>query len=395
MPKEFYELPDITTELFGNDVKLLSSVSQLYQLELAYLEINMLGKEELVDRGAFFHSVDGNPTKHYNLYERSKFSTGYATHDLYPYRAKFHPQLVKGLLNIIGIQKGETILDPMCGSGTANIEASLMGINAYAADQNPLCRFMAQAKADALTLDPDILQDMNEKADRFFDFFRVPNVSDQMTKINDPEKLKVYNLALLAYMHAYSIIQGGSISKHRLYFKKFLRRYQSTITSLVESPEFEVWSLGSVTSLPGSNALRLDLEDDTIDGVITSPPYSIGSDYSRNDDPQLMYLGYNLSEVKSEMLGLSGKNRFERMQNYLRGMESACEEISRVLKKDKYFILLMGTNTNQTDGIRLETPVKESCARIGLELVKEVIKPIKGARTPPTEESIMFFKNNK
>lgn len=79
--------------------------------------------------------MNGRLTKHFQLYsvqssalsedrsvqtksyfENGQFSTGYATHGLFPYRGKFHPQLIKGLINILGIKKGEFILDPMCGS---------------------------------------------------------------------------------------------------------------------------------------------------------------------------------------------------------------------------------------------------------------------------------------
>jgi len=112
------------------------------------LEYKTLQKNEFLERTAFFKSFDGKASNHFLLYseksealaedrsaktkayfERGQFSTGYATHGLFPYRGKFHPQLIKGLLNIIGVKKGETILDPMCGSGTANIEAAMMGIN--------------------------------------------------------------------------------------------------------------------------------------------------------------------------------------------------------------------------------------------------------------------------
>jgi len=144
---EFYMLPSFLSSLFGQNVELLSSVDELFELELAHLEYATLPKNELLNRLAYFKSIEQEPTKHFlmynfyaaalsdnrsiatkNYFENGIFSTGYATHGLFPYRGKFHPQLIKALLNIIGIRKGETILDPMCGSGTANVEAALMGI---------------------------------------------------------------------------------------------------------------------------------------------------------------------------------------------------------------------------------------------------------------------------
>lgn len=124
MSNRFYQIPKISNTLFGGDVKLLSSVDELFELELANLEYHILNKDELIERSAFFQLVNGKPTKHFQLYsaqslaltedrsaqtknyfENGQFSTGYATHGLFPYRGKFHPQLIKGLLNIIGIKK--------------------------------------------------------------------------------------------------------------------------------------------------------------------------------------------------------------------------------------------------------------------------------------------------
>ena len=146
--KEFYKISSPTQNLFDSKVELLSSVNELFELELAYLEYNCVPKSDLLERLAYFKSVDGRLTKHFLMYnhttkaltdnrsastkayfENGQFSTGYASHSLFPYRGKFHPQLIKGLLNIIGIKKGDLILDPMCGSGTTNIETAMMVIN--------------------------------------------------------------------------------------------------------------------------------------------------------------------------------------------------------------------------------------------------------------------------
>ena len=163
--KEFYKFPPFLQSLFENEVELLPSVNELFELELAYLEHNCLPSADILNRSAYFKSINRKFTKHFLMYhlstkaltdnrsantkayfENGLFSTGYATHGLFPYRGKFHPQLIKALINIIGIKNGEMILDPMCGSGTANIEAALMGINSYAIDLNPFCQFMTKVK---------------------------------------------------------------------------------------------------------------------------------------------------------------------------------------------------------------------------------------------------------
>jgi hypothetical protein len=63
----FHNAPSLITKVFGNNIKLLPSVDELFELELAYLEFNCLSKEELLERSAFIKSIDNQPTKHYLL----------------------------------------------------------------------------------------------------------------------------------------------------------------------------------------------------------------------------------------------------------------------------------------------------------------------------------------
>lgn len=411
MSNLFYQIPEISNTLFGSDVKLLPSVDELFELELANLEYQILDKDELIERSAFFQSINGNPTKHFRLYsghtqalsenrsaqtknyfENGQFSTGYATHGLFPYRGKFHPQLIKGLLNIIGIKKNDVVLDPMCGSGTTNIEATLMGINSYAVDQSPFCQLMVKAKFEALTVDIDLLKGLSLQAEKLYNFFDVKNVSAQLEKIKAPEKLKVYYLSLLAFLDAMGYSLRVTNSNHKQLFQKVLGRYQNTVLDFLSNPYYKKDTLGSIRILSDSNALKLELNSESVDGVITSPPYSFAIDYVKNDEAQLQYLGYDTETIKSNMIGLVGKNKTVRLNNYFRDMGTVCSEVSRVLKKGKFFIMIIGSNTNQTGGIRLENKIIDSCQKYGLTLVKSILKSIKGMRNTMKEEYILFFE---
>jgi len=143
---EFYKLPYPSKCLFEDEIELLPSVTELFELELAYLEYHCLQKDELLNRLAFPQSINGELTKHFLMYSESPealidhrsadtkayfrdgvFSTGYATHGLFPYRGKFHPQLIKAIINIIGIKKGDVVLDPFVGTGTTVIAAKRLG----------------------------------------------------------------------------------------------------------------------------------------------------------------------------------------------------------------------------------------------------------------------------
>ena len=409
--KEFHNLSSFLQSLFEDKVELLPSVNELFELELAYLEYNGLPKGDLLDRLAYFKSINGKFTKHFLMYnhptkaltdnrtantkayfENGLFSTGYATHGLFPYRGKFHPQLIKALINIIGIKKGENILDPMCGSGTANIESALMSINSYAIDLSPFCQFMTKVKYNSLTINIELLKGISNRSERLFNFFNVAEPQKQLQKIKDIEKLEVYELALLAFLDSLGYSKRVVKSSHKQLFTKVLKRYEDTIVDFILNSSKYISDIGTVNILENVTATKIPLEDGSIDGVITSPPYSFAIDYVKNDEAQLNFLGYDANNIRKEMVGLIGKNKSERLENYFKDMESLCSEVSRVLKKDKYFVMIIGSNTNQTGGIRLENKIIESCKKHNLPLVKSILKPIKGMRNTMKDEYMLFFQ---
>ncbi|MBI1762943.1 MAG: hypothetical protein HYR56_16055 [Acidobacteria bacterium] len=76
-------------------------------------------------------------------------NTRYATHGLHTYAAKCPPQLVGYGLRYYS-KPGETVLDPMAGSGTTLVEARLKGRHAIGYDLDPLARLIAKVKAQVL-----------------------------------------------------------------------------------------------------------------------------------------------------------------------------------------------------------------------------------------------------
>lgn len=107
------QIVPIKSFLLPPGYELLPNTTEVFELEFAFYEYKFLTLDEIIRSGAFFKSVDGISTYHYTIYSnnspliwegRSKitksyfkegnFSTGYATHGLFPYRGKFHPQLI-------------------------------------------------------------------------------------------------------------------------------------------------------------------------------------------------------------------------------------------------------------------------------------------------------------
>ena len=403
---------DVIDKLFDNGVELLSNVNELFELELALLEYNNLPKENLLDRTAYIKSIYGEYSKHYlfcstvsekiqngrSLYTRlyfseGQFSTGYATHGLFPYHGKFHPQLIRALLNILGVRRGDTILDPMAGSGTTNIEASLLGINSLAIDISPFCQFMIQVKYESLLINKEKLAEINLDEKDLFTFFNKNEALDKISKFEDIEKQKIYRLAFLAWLDALGYSKRVVRSNHEQLFSKVLMRYLETVKSFVNNPLYSQNDIGKVTVL-SCDALNMNIPDNSIDCVITSPPYSFAINYVENDKSQLDIMGFDADKLKEKMIGLKGKDKDEKINIYFNDIEKLCAETSRVIKSGKYIVIIIGSNTIQTGGVRLENCVIGSAKQNKMQLVKMIRKPIRGMRNTMKDEFILIFRRH-
>lgn len=129
------------------------------------LTVDAIGSEFLrLRRLVFSHSVIGDgmapdPTWQAVLENGSaaRKDPKYVTHGLHQYKGKFYPQLAKGLLNLAGADEGAVLLDPFCGSGTTLLEGYLGGLVAHGCDMHPLAAKIARAKTEILDTDPDVL----------------------------------------------------------------------------------------------------------------------------------------------------------------------------------------------------------------------------------------------
>ena len=80
-----------------------------------------------------------------------------------------HPRYARALINLTGVKKGGTVLDPFCGTGGIVIEAAFMGMKAVASDFDPEMIAGTEENMDYYGLsmhDCDVL-DISDIAERF------------------------------------------------------------------------------------------------------------------------------------------------------------------------------------------------------------------------------------
>ena len=85
----------------------------------------------------------------------SNADTGFLTHALHPYPAKFIPQIPSHCIQLLS-RLGEVVLDPFGGSGTTALEAVRLGRRALSVDANPIGTLIGQVKTCNLDFDSAI-----------------------------------------------------------------------------------------------------------------------------------------------------------------------------------------------------------------------------------------------
>ncbi|HEX2958726.1 MAG TPA: DNA methyltransferase [Chitinispirillaceae bacterium] len=440
---------DLTHELFPMERQLIPNLSDVYELELAFYENLILSDEELIKNAAYFSQIRGEFTNHFlmctgeplklpefsssrlkSFFEKNIFRTGYATHGLFPYRGKFHPQMIKGLMNVMGLKPGNTVLDPMMGSGTVLVEASLMGIRSIGVDASPFCRFMTQTKLDALSMSLVRAKGALTNYEDIFTYFQKrvgkpnsvknkrtskdPIVVMEETKkyaaMKDPreltqgerETLDTYNLLLLSYLDSVGYAERSTRKTPLDQFRHILERY----LFVTEKIQIVLASLGvklAPAKVLEGDARMLSLEDNSIEGIIFSPPYSFAIDYLANDSFHLNFMGVDSAALRERMIGLRGRNLSEKYQSYREDMSKVLSECARVLQPGHFCTIIIGTNNNQLGKVLGVSPdevkglhevlIDMSVSR-GFKPIKVMSRPITGISNTMRREYIIMLQKN-
>ncbi len=389
---------------------LLDNVQFIYELALAQLELrsfnidfqvtnslrefillNKANLDRLVKKSAYFKMVDGKYTDYYHIIQKNNTRSvnQYLTHWIYPYKGKFHPQMIRALLNIIGIKEGETVLDPFIGSGTTAVETQLIGSNCIGIDISPICVLQSRVKVESIEVIEEIINNKEALLNKIEPSLFNQEERSFLDAINDLKNEKVKNFYKMAYLVAVS----DNARRGRDFRQSFYKNLQLMIKSIMDYndivEELNI-KLGKINIILGDSR-NLNLEDETIDGIITSPPYSIALDYVLNDAHSLKVLGYGLADIRKEFIGVRG-NGVERISLYNNDMKKSYEEMYRVLKPKRFAVIIIGNATYMGEEVKTVEFTIEYCQKIGFKLVKNIDKIIFGLYNVMQKENILIFQ---
>lgn len=396
-------------------VKLFDDVGFIYEAQLAKMELSSWwdNPEEFRKRAAYYEEVNGEKTYHYhisNITGKGQIgrSNQYLTHWYYPYKAKFHPQMIKAIINWMGLNRGDILLDPFAGSGTALIESKLVGVNSVGIDIDPLCILMSKVKTDLLDLSPEELKSISLKA--AFEFFHRKKLRAQASvglekffpiQCEDydigPFKEcdeRIYNFFLLSYLYALSDWRYIKVDM----WKQFNKNIKNMIKNIERFSELKKnlnFEFGDVKIIQGDARFLTDfgIKPNSIDGIVTSPPYSIAVDYIAQDLHAFHYLDIDPQKLQDKLVGLKGKGE-ERIRIYYEDMQLAFNSMFKVLKSNALCTIVIGDVTYNGYRLPISETYVELAKNAGFEYVGIIRRPILGGFARLRYEYMLLFRKS-
>jgi len=230
------------------------------------------------------------------------------------------------------------ILDPMSGSGTTLALARLRGHNAIGFDRDPLAVLVArtwisdvdevgtqkeaievlkwaEAAAKQRTTDFEYPRHADEETRKFMDYWFDADNKKQLTVLAEAISLvqnKTIQDVLWCAVSRLIITKSTGVSlamdvshsrPHKTYDiapKRLFQNFLQSVDYIIKyAPFTNENKFQNKAIVKEADARKLPLEDQSIDIIITSPPYLNAIDYLRGHKLSLVWMGYNIASLRT------------------------------------------------------------------------------------------------
>jgi SAM-dependent methyltransferase len=374
---------------------------------------------------------------------------------IHPFPARMAPGIA---LDAIGEQKKSIrILDPMAGSGTVLAVARAKGHRAIGFDLDPLSVLLAGVWTRTIDADEarDKAEEVLRRAKIAFSNLPVrvayPSKSDEETRkftrywFDDYSRRQLAALASVISRVRNATIRdalwcgfsrliitknaGASLAMdlshsrpHREFARapvKPFRRFIAAIDAVVSNcPQKGDDALGPPTIVKQGDARELDIEDGSIDLVLSSPPYLNAIDYMRCSKFSLVWMGHTVEELRAirgasvgtevgsdealelpwvkalmKQLGLRpalSKRNQAILARYVVDIGGALAEVSRVLRRGGRAVYVVGDSTTRGTFVRNSLILASVAEEQGLALVSRQARALPANRRylPPPKRGV-------
>ena len=310
------------------------------------------------------------------------------THGFHRYPAKFFPELPRWAIRKYS-DEGETVLDPMAGSGTTNLESLLNRRHSVAVDVDPFARLLAKVKTTPL--DADVLERAYDSLAASLDDFkkhgqaartaalrrvpefpyretwfetfileeigairhaigRLPRLLARLDGERSQDYVDFFRICLSSIVRDVSNADNNctrTVVRKRLH-KRIVRDMALRLfgrvcgVNIQRMREFAALCPPDVrVSIPqGADARRIPLPDESIDAAVTSPPYINAVDYPRTHQLEMYLLGLTppgqaLAEAKRTHIGTEVVRAADYRELHRYGLPELDQQVERFYAIDK------------------------------------------------------------
>jgi site-specific DNA-methyltransferase (cytosine-N4-specific) len=365
---------------------------------------------------------------------------GQGLHSIHPYPAMFHFLLVRKFINELS-SEGDLILDPFCGSGVSAVEALINNRNYVGYDINPLAVLIAKVRTTPISTEKafKLLELILKQDVKDYEVPKFPNIEywfdedviEELAKLKaiifSIEDINLQNLFKVAFSETIRLVSRADHSEFKLVrakkakkknvklvFETIARRNiinLSILSKLALKARVDIRQLNVLDSLP--------IEDESVDLVITSPPYGDSKTtvaYEQFSKLSIKWLGLDdsfknyqlgakeksyehdlpsdeLSECLEEIKRVDEK-RAKDVYSFYVDLYRAIENISKKVKPGKYAVIVVGNR--KVKGVEL--PTDKICAsffsQFGFVHIITLVREISNKRMP-SENSPSNIKGEK
>ena len=334
----------------------------------------------------------------------------------------------------------------MAGSGTVLAVARANGHRVYGFDSDPLAVLLsnvwtspvdvvtsrskatevlkrAQATFKSLLVRDAYPKNSDEETRQFIRFWFDDYARRQLTAlsicISRVRDEKIRSLLWVAFSRLIiSKKAGASLAmdlSHSRPHKKYLRapvkpfqRFLEMVDVVVENcPRKELGNVGPKAIINLGDARRLSLKKNSVDLVVTSPPYANAIDYLRCSKFSLVWMGFQISElrnIRSENIGTENSRsntlsatedsivrkaydslgKLEELpqslskclEKYVSDMSQVVSEIARVTRPGGDVVLVIGDSTLRGVYVKNSDALEVLCGLFGLEVISRETREI-------------------
>lgn len=386
-----------------------------------------------------FSSLTADNNWSFKKVKRSE--TNYISHGYHRYPAKFIPQIVKRLILDYTVEN-DTVFDPFGGCGTTLVEAKTLGRRSLGFDINPVAKLITETKITPLN--PNSLQNYLKKFSYIYNhFINKKNVFPKHSKrinywfdakiqkeldrlyftINEIKNSKVRRFYLCSFSHVLkncsrwlmkstkpqidpNKIPPNTYDTFVNHLKNMMSKNKDFYELLKKSRNLETIAKMKLRD----STKKFPIDDNSIDLIITSPPYVTSYEYADLHQLILLWLGDDTSgysrwykyaqqyqwfrkrfvgtklgkhNKSKRFLGIFAHQIINQLPNtrqhaksvskYFSDMQKSFIEIFRVLKPGKKACIIIGNTALKGVEIKNAEVATEQMQNAGF-VIKQVIK---------------------